>query len=190
MHHFTIVFVVPNRNVKSLLKFFRIMHHVPMKNMNEWKPTHFQTTFQISIDSNFLHGMLLMIWNRSMLFTCFSILQIWIHWMPIGRLKFSFIYYSLFARFFRFDSECLMRFILTVRKNYRNVPYNNWSHAFSVAHSIYTVIKQTKHQFTPNDVCRWLISKSIEFNWVFFSCVDLVYCSICCLSLSWSWSSR
>jgi cAMP and cAMP-inhibited cGMP 3',5'-cyclic phosphodiesterase 10 len=45
-----------------------------------------------------------------------------------------------------------MRFILTVRKNYRNVPYHNWSHAFSVAHAIYTVIKQTKHQFTPNDV--------------------------------------
>ncbi|CAF0810993.1 unnamed protein product [Rotaria sordida] len=51
----------------------------------------------------------------------------------------------------RFDSECLMRFILTVRKNYRNVPYHNWSHAFSVAHAIYTVIKQTKHQFSPHD---------------------------------------
>ncbi|CAF4098628.1 unnamed protein product, partial [Rotaria sp. Silwood2] len=51
----------------------------------------------------------------------------------------------------RFDSECLMRFILTVRKNYRNVPYHNWSHAFSVAHAIYTVIKQTKHRFSPND---------------------------------------
>ena len=55
---------------------------------------------------------------------------------------------------FRFDSECLMRFILTVRKNYRNVPYHNWSHAFSVAHAIYTVIKQTRHQFTPNQVRR------------------------------------
>ncbi|CAF0772196.1 unnamed protein product [Adineta steineri] len=51
----------------------------------------------------------------------------------------------------QFDMECLMRFILTVRKNYRNVPYHNWSHAFSVAHAIYTVIKQTKHHFTPND---------------------------------------
>ncbi|CAF3318661.1 unnamed protein product [Rotaria socialis] len=51
----------------------------------------------------------------------------------------------------RFDSECLMRFILTVRKNYRNVPYHNWSHAFSVAHAIYTVIKQSKHHFSPND---------------------------------------
>ncbi|CAF1321520.1 unnamed protein product [Adineta steineri] len=51
----------------------------------------------------------------------------------------------------RFDMECLMRFTLTVRKNYRNVPYHNWSHAFSVAHAIYTVIKQTKHHFTTNE---------------------------------------
>ncbi|CAF1370322.1 unnamed protein product, partial [Didymodactylos carnosus] len=49
----------------------------------------------------------------------------------------------------RYDFECLMRFILTVRKNYRNVPYHNWSHAFSVAHAIYTVIKQTDHHFSP-----------------------------------------
>ncbi|CAF3996645.1 unnamed protein product [Rotaria sp. Silwood2] len=54
----------------------------------------------------------------------------------------------------RFDMECVVRFILTVRKNYRNVPYHNWSHAFSVAHAIYTVIKETKHQFTPNQVCK------------------------------------
>jgi cAMP and cAMP-inhibited cGMP 3',5'-cyclic phosphodiesterase 10 len=48
--------------------------------------------------------------------------------------------------------ECVMRFILTVRKNYRNVPYHNWSHAFSVAHAMYTVIKRTKHRFSPNQV--------------------------------------
>ncbi len=48
--------------------------------------------------------------------------------------------------------ECLMRFILTVRRNYRKVPYHNWSHAFSVAHAMYTVIKQTKHRFSQNQV--------------------------------------
>jgi len=48
--------------------------------------------------------------------------------------------------------ECLMRFILTVRKNYRNVPYHNWSHAFSVANAMYSMIKQTKHRFSPNQV--------------------------------------
>jgi cAMP and cAMP-inhibited cGMP 3',5'-cyclic phosphodiesterase 10 len=57
-----------------------------------------------------------------------------------------------FCIYNRFDMECVIRFVLTVRKNYRNVPYHNWSHAFSVAHAMYTVIKRTKHRFTPNQV--------------------------------------
>ncbi|XP_071807171.1 probable 3',5'-cyclic phosphodiesterase pde-5 isoform X1 [Asterias amurensis] len=49
-----------------------------------------------------------------------------------------------------FEYEDLCRFILTVRKNYRKVPYHNWTHAFSVAHSVYTIIKTCKDQiFTP-----------------------------------------
>ncbi|XP_076463269.1 putative 3',5'-cyclic phosphodiesterase pde-5 isoform X2 [Babylonia areolata] len=48
----------------------------------------------------------------------------------------------------RYDLDDLMRFTLTVRKNYRNVPYHNWVHAFSVAHSMYTVIKTCEHQLS------------------------------------------
>lgn len=49
-----------------------------------------------------------------------------------------------------FDYDELCRFILTVRKNYRQVPYHNWTHAFSVAHSVYTIIKTCKQMvFTP-----------------------------------------
>ncbi|XP_022097023.1 probable 3',5'-cyclic phosphodiesterase pde-5 isoform X1 [Acanthaster planci] len=49
-----------------------------------------------------------------------------------------------------FDYEDLCRFILTVRKNYRKVPYHNWTHAFSVAHSVYTIIKTCQEEvFTP-----------------------------------------
>ncbi|ESP05492.1 hypothetical protein LOTGIDRAFT_228057 [Lottia gigantea] len=51
----------------------------------------------------------------------------------------------------RFDINDLMRFTLTVRKNYRHVPYHNWVHAFSVAHSMFTVIKCSNHQFTSNE---------------------------------------
>ncbi|KAK2149571.1 hypothetical protein LSH36_446g02072 [Paralvinella palmiformis] len=43
----------------------------------------------------------------------------------------------------------LYRFTLTVRKNYRHVPYHNWEHAFSVAHAMFTIIKTTEHVFTP-----------------------------------------
>jgi len=71
--------------------------------------------------------------------------------MQIGKyLKKNLVLMICFL--YRFDMECITRFILTVRKNYRNVPYHNWSHAFSVAHAMYSVIKQTKHQFTPNQV--------------------------------------
>nr|XP_006817445.1 PREDICTED: probable 3',5'-cyclic phosphodiesterase pde-5-like [Saccoglossus kowalevskii] len=47
----------------------------------------------------------------------------------------------------KFDYEEVCRFTLTVRKNYRTVPYHNWTHAFSVAHAIYTVIKVSPDVF-------------------------------------------
>lgn len=52
----------------------------------------------------------------------------------------------------RFDRECLTRFTLTIRKNYRNVPYHNWSHGFSVANTMYTLIKKTSDVFRPIEV--------------------------------------
>ncbi|KAK2187073.1 hypothetical protein NP493_178g03057 [Ridgeia piscesae] len=35
-----------------------------------------------------------------------------------------------------------------ILKNYRHVPYHNWSHAFSVAHAMFTVLMTTSHEFT------------------------------------------
>ncbi|XP_069948734.1 probable 3',5'-cyclic phosphodiesterase pde-5 isoform X3 [Cherax quadricarinatus] len=49
----------------------------------------------------------------------------------------------------RFDKECLIRFTLTVKKNYRRVPYHNWTHGFSVANSMYTIIKHAPKTFRP-----------------------------------------
>ncbi|XP_069675140.1 probable 3',5'-cyclic phosphodiesterase pde-5 isoform X3 [Periplaneta americana] len=51
----------------------------------------------------------------------------------------------------RFDSDSLIRFTLTVRKNYRRVPYHNWTHGFSVANSMYSVIKHSQSTFKPNE---------------------------------------
>lgn len=53
-------------------------------------------------------------------------------------IKFQHLFFSIFSRF---DPEVLIRFTLTVRKNYRRVPYHNWSHAFTVAHCMYCVVK-------------------------------------------------
>ncbi|XP_071150594.1 probable 3',5'-cyclic phosphodiesterase pde-5 isoform X23 [Mytilus edulis] len=56
---------------------------------------------------------------------------------------------DIFSMATKYDLDDMIRFTMTVKKNYRNVPYHNWAHAFSVAHAVYTVIKTTKHSFSP-----------------------------------------
>ncbi|XP_026500541.2 probable 3',5'-cyclic phosphodiesterase pde-5 isoform X1 [Vanessa tameamea] len=41
----------------------------------------------------------------------------------------------------KFDFETITRFILTVKKNYRTVPYHNFDHGWSVAHAMYVILK-------------------------------------------------
>lgn len=52
----------------------------------------------------------------------------------------------------RFDQNSLARFTLTIKKNYRRVPYHNWTHGFSVANTMYTVIKHSEDAFRPIEV--------------------------------------
>jgi len=37
--------------------------------------------------------------------------------------------------------QTLVRWLLTVRKNYRSVAYHNWRHAFNVCQSMFTVLQ-------------------------------------------------
>ena len=53
---------------------------------------------------------------------------------------------------YHFDENCLLRFILTVIKNYRREEYHNWDHAFSVAHCMYWIIKGTPERFSDLEV--------------------------------------
>ncbi|BFZ24366.1 hypothetical protein BsWGS_27405 [Bradybaena similaris] len=46
-----------------------------------------------------------------------------------------------FTNRWRFKIETLVRFLLMVKKGYRNPPYHNWMHAFSVTHFCYLLIK-------------------------------------------------
>ncbi|CAL1544102.1 unnamed protein product [Lymnaea stagnalis] len=43
---------------------------------------------------------------------------------------------------FRIDHETLCRWLLTVRKNYRNVAYHNWRHAFNVCQVMFAILTQ------------------------------------------------
>ncbi|KAL4717596.1 hypothetical protein ACJJTC_000745 [Scirpophaga incertulas] len=41
----------------------------------------------------------------------------------------------------KFDVMTVTRFVLTVKKNYRTVPYHNFDHGWSVAHAMYVILK-------------------------------------------------
>jgi GAF domain-containing protein len=42
------------------------------------------------------------------------------------------------------DRAKLARFVATVRKNYRDVPYHNWGHALSVAHGMFIIVLRAR----------------------------------------------
>lgn len=42
---------------------------------------------------------------------------------------------------------------MSVRKNYRRVPYHNWKHAVTVAHCMYAILQKTSGMFTELEVC-------------------------------------
>ncbi|MGH0153715.1 UNVERIFIED_CONTAM: hypothetical protein FKN15_062389 [Acipenser sinensis] len=47
-----------------------------------------------------------------------------------------------------FELEKLCRFTMSVRKNYRRVPYHNWKHAVTVAHCMYAILQKNEGLFT------------------------------------------
>ncbi|KAK6489253.1 cAMP and cAMP-inhibited cGMP 3',5'-cyclic phosphodiesterase 10A-like isoform X1 [Huso huso] len=47
-----------------------------------------------------------------------------------------------------FELEKLCRFTMSVRKNYRRVPYHNWKHAVAVAHCMYVILQKHQGLFT------------------------------------------
>lgn len=51
-----------------------------------------------------------------------------------------------------FELEKLCRFIMSVKKNYRRVPYHNWKHAVTVAHCMYAILQNNHALFTDLEV--------------------------------------
>lgn len=85
----------------------------------------------------------------------------------------------------RFDRSSIVKFTLTVRKNYRCVPYHNWTHGFSVANSMYSIIKHSKSAFRPNEV-RSLLTGLLPVSvcltavlYLLLQCLALYISSLC-----------
>ncbi|XP_066992443.1 dual 3',5'-cyclic-AMP and -GMP phosphodiesterase 11 isoform X2 [Anabrus simplex] len=49
-----------------------------------------------------------------------------------------------FVERFHIDYDVLCRWLLSVKKNYRNVTYHNWRHAFNVAQMMFSIITATQ----------------------------------------------
>ena len=58
----------------------------------------------------------------------------------------------------QFERDSLVRFMLTVRKNYRRVPYHNWTHGFAVANSMYVMLKRAPKAFKPLEAVALFVS--------------------------------
>ena len=65
--------------------------------------------------------------------------------------KALFMFVDLFG-LTRFEYETVVRFLITVKKNYRQVAYHNWTRGFHVANSIYSILKSSPGVFRPLEV--------------------------------------
>ncbi|XP_026472829.1 dual 3',5'-cyclic-AMP and -GMP phosphodiesterase 11 [Ctenocephalides felis] len=68
-----------------------------------------------------------------------------------------------FVERFHIDYEVLCRWLLSVKKNYRNVTYHNWRHAFNVAQMMFAILTATQW---------WKIFGDIE-------CLGLIIACLC-----------
>ena len=78
--------------------------------------------------------------------------------------KALFMFTDLFG-LSRFEYETVVRFLITVKKNYRQVAYHNWTHGFHVANSIYSILKSSPGVFRPLEVfCIFFIDSKLNIS--------------------------
>ena len=66
---------------------------------------------------------------------------------------------------FHIDYEMLCRWLLSVKKNYRNVTYHNWRHAFNVCQMMFAILTSTQWWKIFGEIeCLALIIGCVSFN--------------------------
>lgn len=65
---------------------------------------------------------------------------------------------------FHIDYDVLCRWLLSVKKNYRNVTYHNWRHAFNVAQMMFAILTVTETYFTLNSINNILSCSFFNFS--------------------------
>ncbi|RNA40027.1 Dual 3 -5 -cyclic-AMP and -GMP phosphodiesterase [Brachionus plicatilis] len=69
--------------------------------------------------------------------------------------------YEMFKRLgliksFKIDKKTLFQFLLTVRKNYRDVEFHNWSHAFNVCQNMFAIFMVRKIRNQNSKISKYL----------------------------------
>lgn len=94
-----------------------------------------------------------------------------------------------FVERFHIDYEVLCRWLLSVKKNYRNVTYHNWRHAFNVAQMMFAILTVSSKMF----LCVCFVIFEYVFGLSFITFLDflfpnvpifLIICSILQFNLS------
>uniref|UniRef100_A0A1I7VY04 PDEase domain-containing protein n=1 Tax=Loa loa TaxID=7209 RepID=A0A1I7VY04_LOALO len=73
-----------------------------------------------------------------------------------------YMFRTLFKGKFNYDEDDLIRFVLTVRKNYRQVVYHNWVHGWTVAQAMYCLLRATTIFNLKQDAERSCRARAVE----------------------------
>lgn len=77
-----------------------------------------------------------------------------------------------FVERFHIDYEVLCRWLLSVKKNYRNVTYHNWRHAFNVAQMMFSIVTV--------DIDYMKFARNTDFEVVFLNIIGIFVSNTCC----------
>uniref|UniRef100_A0A1I7U6X5 Phosphodiesterase n=1 Tax=Caenorhabditis tropicalis TaxID=1561998 RepID=A0A1I7U6X5_9PELO len=69
-----------------------------------------------------------------------------------------YMFKTLFSDYLQFETDDLIRFVLTVRKNYRRVAYHNWAHGWSVAHAMFATLTNSPDAFSKQEALALYVS--------------------------------
>ncbi|XP_041360906.1 cAMP and cAMP-inhibited cGMP 3',5'-cyclic phosphodiesterase 10A-like [Gigantopelta aegis] len=70
---------------------------------------------------------------------------------------FIYMVHDLFGKH-KLHLKTLCRFVLTVKKNYRSVPFHNWLHAIHTVHTLYCILKGNKKTFNTVEMMALVIA--------------------------------
>lgn len=76
-----------------------------------------------------------------------------------------------FVERFHIDYEVLCRWLLSVKKNYRNVTYHNWRHAFNVAQMMFAILTVSSKMF----LCVCFVIFEYVFGLSFITFLDFLF---------------